>query len=231
MIRNMWGPNASLTMSFCFKGQISYLAETGKTALQFASISGLQKKIRHINYDTGTSAIIVLFKEAGLTSFFKLPLHELFGQSISLNNFFSTSEIATIQQQLLESKCNAERVFALDRFLLSKFNPQGADRIIEEAVSKIKIADGDFRIKKLAKELYISQDAFEKRFRKIIGTTPKQFSHIVKMNSIIANCKPNCNLFDVAFENGYFDQPHFNRDFKNFTGQTPSHFFHSSVYW
>ena len=103
--------------------------------------------------------------------------------------------------------------------------------LISAAISKINAVNGNVRIKELIKEFHISQDAFEKRFRKITGATPKQFSHIVKMNSAIRQYQTVPSFLDMAFENGYYDQPHFNKDFKSFTGQTPTDFFRSASYW
>lgn len=224
-------PTTSFAMSFRFKGQISYLNDTNKTALQFATLAGLQKSTRLINYDADTSAIIVIFKETGLSAFFRQPLHELFGQSISLDNFFSTSEILILQEQLTNCKSNLERIAVLEQFLLSKLIHFSTDKLISAAISKINAVNGNVRIKKLAKEFFISQDAFEKRFRKTIGATPKQFSHIVKMTTAITQHKSVPSFLDMAFENGYYDQPHFNKDFKIFTGQTPTDFFRSTAYW
>ncbi len=224
-------PNTSFAMSFRFKGQISYLNDHHKTPLDFATFSGLQKSARLINYDTDTSAIIVIFKEAGLSAFFKQPLHELFGQSVSLDNFFSVSEISVVQEQLFNSRNDLERIAALEEFLLSKLTHFSTDKLISAAISKINAENGNVRIKELAKELFISQDAFEKRFRKMIGATPKQFAHIVKMNAAISKNKSVPFFLDLAFENGYYDQPHFNNDFKKFTGQTPTDFFRSASFW
>lgn len=224
-------PNTSFAMSFRFKGQISYLNDKYKTSLNFATFSGLQKSARLINYDTDTSAIIVIFKEAGLSAFFKQPLHELFGQSISLDNFFSASEILIVQEQLINSKSDLERIAALEEFLLSKVNHFSTDKLILAAISKINAENGNVRIRELANELFISQDAFEKRFRKIIGATPKQFSHIVKMNTAISQQNSVPFFLDLAFGNGYYDQSHFNNDFKKFTRQTPTDFFRSGSFW
>jgi len=38
-------------------------------------------------------------------------------------------------------------------------------------------------------------------------------------------------LTETAFDAGYFDQPHFNKDFKLFTGQTPTDFLKSPIFW
>lgn len=224
-------PSTSFAMAFNFKGRISYLNNANKKTLPLATISGLQKTTRLINYDTDTSAIIVIFKQTGLTAFLKQPLYELFGQSIALDHFFLASEILNLQEQLFVCKSNVERITILEQFLLSKLIHFNADKLISAAINKINAENGNIRVKELAKEFFISQDAFEKRFRKTTGATPKQFSHILKMNTAIAQHKSVPSFLDIAFENGYYDQPHFNKDFKAFTGQTPTYFFRSTSYW
>lgn len=224
-------PGTSFAMSFLFKGQISYLKDTHKTPLPFATFSGLQKSARLINYDTNTSAIIVLFKETGISAFFKEPLHELFGQSIALDHYFQASEILILQDQLSNCKNHPERIAVLEQFLVSKLTDFSPDKLVSAAIAKINASNGNIRIRELVKEFYLSQDAFEKRFRKITGATPKQFSHIVKMNTAISQHTSAPSFLDIAFENGYYDQSHFNKYFKIFTGLTPSEFFNLSAFW
>src|SRR5690554_1709378 len=154
-ITNKVLPTTSFAMSFRFKGQISYLNDQNKTTLQFANLAGLQKSRRLINYDTDTSAIIILFRETGLSAFFKQPLHELFGQSISLDNFFPTSEILILQEQFAICKRNIERIAALEHFLLSKLIHISTDNLISAAINKINAENGNVKIKELAKEFYI----------------------------------------------------------------------------
>ena len=111
-------------------------------------------------------------------------------------------------------------------------NAQSKDiTAIAAAVEKIYQQRGLTRIKDLVQSLYISQDAFEKRFRKTTGTSPKQFSSIVRMKSIIHQQRHNETLTGLAFDGGYFDQPHFNKEFKIFTGQTPGDFFKTPPRW
>ena len=117
-------------MAFRFKGQISYFNDTTITALHFATFSGIQKSVRHINYDTDSSAIIVIFKETGLHAFFKQQLYELFGQSVCLDKFFSTSEISTLQERMSESKFHSEGIAILEQFLLSKVSHFSIDKLI-----------------------------------------------------------------------------------------------------
>lgn len=224
-------PNTSFAIAFRFRGQISYINDTDKTTLPIATFSGLRKSVRLINYAPKTAALIVLFKETGVSAFFKQPLHELFEESVSLDNFFPQSEISIIEEGLAETENDQTKIAFIEQFLCSKLLCNKPDSLVSEAIAKIYSNNGMIRISELADDLYISQDAFEKRFRKITGATPKQFSSIVKMKSIIRQNPASSSFLDIALENGYYDQPHFNKDFKLFTGQTPTDFFKLTSYW
>ncbi len=58
---------------------------------------------------------------------------------------------------------------------------------MSEAIQKIKLSKGDIKIKELVAGLPISRDPFEKRFRKITGTSPKHFAAITRLKSLIDN--------------------------------------------
>jgi methylphosphotriester-DNA--protein-cysteine methyltransferase len=75
----------------------------------------------------------------------------------------------------------------------------------------------------------MSLDPFEKRFRKVIGATPKQFGDIIRMKALIERRRNQDLLVNTALEAGFFDQSHFIRTFKKFTGKTPRHFFNSDT--
>jgi AraC-like DNA-binding protein len=224
-------PGTSFAMAFRFSGQISYIDETHKTALPVATFSGLRKSVRLINYAPKTSALIVQFCETGIPAFFRQPLHELFEESVSLDTFFPQAEISIIEERLAASASNSERIAVIEAFLCSKLLHHKPDGLVSEAITRIYSCRGMMRISELANGLFISQDAFEKRFRKVTGTTPKQFSAIVKLKSIVGQNPAPASLLDRALDNGYYDQPHFNKDFKLFTGLTPTDFFKSGQYW
>jgi len=224
-------PSTSLAMAFCFKGQVSYQNESQKGVLPFALLTGLQKSARLINYDQDTATLIVMFKETGAAAFCRQPLHELFGQSVGLDNYFKISEITALQYQFRGCNTHSERIALVEHFLLSKLLSYDTDKLILQAADKIRMEKGNIKIKELAALFCLSQDAFEKRFRKVIGTTPKQFAYLIRMNAVIAAQKSSASFLDWAFDSGYYDQSHFIKDFKTYTGLTPSNFFSSASFW
>ena len=218
-------PDTSLVLAFRFKGRLSYTYDGAKNEVPFATLSGIRKSPRLYNYSINTGNILVLFKEAGAAAFFKIPLHQLYDDCVPLDNFLNHQKISMIEEQLAEAKDNAQRIDLVERFLLSELSDYKPDNLILSALQMIHSVKGNIRIKELADSLYISHDAFEKRFRRVAGTSPKQFSSLIRLKSITDGGRQKPNLIELAFDTGYFDQAHFNKDFKLFTGQTPTDFF------
>lgn len=224
-------PSTAAAMALRLRGQTAYVSNDGKTGLPAMAFSGLRKSVRLIHYAPGTVTLVVLFKETGVAAFLKQPLHELFEDSISLDQFIPHSDMVMLEEQLAGADDNKAAVAIAERFLLSKLRAGKPDGLVAEAIRRIYVNNGTGKISTLTSELFISQDAFEKRFRKATGATPKQFSSIVKMKWLIQRTSASPTFLDMALDNGYYDQAHFNKAFKLFTGLTPGDFFASARYW
>lgn len=224
-------PDTAPAMAFRFKGQVCYLENESTLLLPASVITGLRNTVRLIHYQPHTSTMIVQLKAAGATAFFKTPLHELFGQNVSLDHFFHRQSITDIEEQLSAAASHAQRVTLLDQFLLSHLKTPRPDALVLNALQQLHITHGDINIKALAAAHYLSQDAFEKRFRKIMGTTPKQMASIIRMRTLLQQPVTKLSLTHLALEAGYFDQAHFNRSFKQFTGLTPTAFYQAPLFW
>lgn len=224
-------PGSSLVMSFRYKGNVSYIEKDRKSTLPQAVISGMRKNNRIIHYAENSGNFLVLFKEGGAQPFFNEPLFEFYRNTISLNELTNHINVCFVNEQLAEATNNIERIKVVEEFLLRRLSHQKPDLLISKAVDEIYKNKGNIRIKDLANKLHISIDPFEKRFRRTIGTSPKQFSFIIRMKSVLHSDLKQHSLSDLAFNAGYFDQSHFNKDFKLFTGQTPTEFLKSPVFW
>jgi AraC-like DNA-binding protein len=59
-----------------------------------------------------------------------------------------------------------------------------------------------------------------------VGLSPKQLGKVIRLQAalkMLLNQK-NGNLTQVAYESDYYDQAHFIKDFKDFTGINPKEF-------
>jgi AraC-like DNA-binding protein len=224
-------PDTSIIMAFRFKGSVTITQKHKKDTIPGAVLTGLRNSPRDISYAANSATFLIAFNEGGAASFFREPLHELFGTSQSLDNFIKRDKLDEIQDLLSEAENNLQRVAIIEEFLLTQLIKTGEDLLIIHAIKKIKASSGNIRIRQLAASLYISQDPFEKKFRKAVGTSPKQFSNIVRLRSLIDNYSGQESLTAIAYSAGYFDQAHFNKDFKSFTGQTPLQYFTAPQKW
>jgi AraC-like DNA-binding protein len=69
----------------------------------------------------------------------------------------------------------------------------------------------------------VGERYLQQLFQKYIGVSPKFFARIVRFSYIFKVIKDeDPNWADVVYEAGYYDQSHFIRNFKAFTGEDPS---------
>jgi AraC-like DNA-binding protein len=224
-------PDTSLVMTIRYNGLVNRLNGFDKTAIPGFGLSGIRKSVRLYNYTKATTAILVVFRETGAAAFFKEPLHELFERNVSMDHFIRQSRLSILEEQLAAAADHPERIALVNGFLSGLLQDRTPDKLVLAALEQIKTAQGFSRVTDLHKSLYISQDAFEKRFRKIVGATPKQFASIVRMRTLLRKGSQFQSFTQMAFDAGYFDQAHFNKGFKMFTGLTPGEFFKEPVFW
>jgi AraC-like DNA-binding protein len=194
-------------------------------------ITGLRKSHRLMRYAPDTGNVLVLFKEGGLAAFSRIPANELFDITIPAEDFFTKAAAQGLVDAISEAKDNPTRIHRTETFLTQQLRGGGPDPLVNEAVRLIKESKGLIKIKDLAHALYISQDPLEKRFRTQIGSTPKQYSSIIRLRNIIDTWPSYPSLTSASYDAGYFDQSHFIKDFRTFTGESPKDFFRSARFW
>jgi AraC-like DNA-binding protein len=95
---------------------------------------------------------------------------------------------------------------------------------LAEAVRRIEASDGRQPIGDLAEHLEIGERQLQRRFRRAVGLTPKQFSRIRRFRACARNLiaeRPEA-WGRVAVAHGYSDQAHLNREFARLSGRSPT---------
>lgn len=217
-------PSSGLVIGFQYKGQLATIKNNTENKLKSAGITGISDGYKVFKNSPETGTILVYFTEIGFTHFASHPANELFNLSLSLDDIFDKTEISEVEEKLIIATTDKQRIKIVEQFLVSQLKDIQADKLIVEAVKLIYQSHGTIRIKELNEKLFISQSPFEKRFRKVVGTTPKKFASIIRFNSVLDNLSIAKSLTEISYENNFFDQAHFIKDFKQFTGDTPENF-------
>ncbi|MGZ5134896.1 MAG: helix-turn-helix domain-containing protein [Flavitalea sp.] len=217
-------PSPGLVIGFQYKGQLAAIKEKSESKLTSAGITGIADSYKIFRNSANIGTILVYFNEVGFTHFASHPANELFNLSLSLDDIFDKNSVTEVEEKLAIATTDKHRIKIVEQFLVSQLKDIQTDKLIVEAVKLIYQSNGTIRIKELNEKLFISQSPFEKRFRKVVGTTPKKFASIVRFNTVLDNLNNSKSLTEICYENNFFDQAHFIKDFKQFTGATPENF-------
>lgn len=217
-------PSSGLVIGFQYRGQLATVTNSLESKLASAGITGLSDRYKIFRNSAGVGTVLVYFTEVGFSHFASHPAHELFNLSVSLDEIFDRNRVEELEEKLSQAASDKQRIHLVERFLLSQLRDIHTDRLIVEAVKLIYQSRGTIQVKELNERLFISQSPFEKRFRKVVGTTAKKFAAIVRFNAVLNNLHGTKTLTELCYENHFFDQAHFIKNFKQFTGDTPENF-------
>jgi AraC-like DNA-binding protein len=132
-----------------------------------------------------------------------------------------------LHTRLLEIPAWNARLALVEEFLLRQLSFAGKKLervgVMYEIMRDIKKEDFFENITSVASRYGISSRYLQKMFLQYTGLTPKLYTKINRFqNSLKLVVKKDRSLTSIAYDCGYFDQSHFIREFKYFTGLTPS---------
>ncbi|AKU92582.1 Transcriptional regulator, AraC family [Vulgatibacter incomptus] len=214
-------PEAGLIVGFRFSGAATLLGEDLRVPDRV--VTGLRSSVRRMRTSAGGGMVLAKFHTGAAAPFVELGLHELFGATCSLDELFPRDELDEVEDRIALAGDHQDRVAAFEAFLLKR-RCRARDRVALAAARAIQ-ATPSIRVRALADELGLSQDALEKRFRREIGASPKRFASMLRLRSAIDSYGPGESLAQLALDAGYYDQSHFIRDFREATGTAPRRFF------
>ena len=104
-----------------------------------------------------------------------------------------------------------------------------APREIEWSWQRLLTTGGSVPVGSLAEEVGWSRRHLAARFREHVGLPPKALARILRFERAAGRLRAGAGLADAALDSGYYDQAHFNRDFREFAGVTPTEYRVASV--
>jgi AraC-like DNA-binding protein len=168
--------------------------------------------------------IAVHFRPGGGFPFFGVPSCELRDRSVTLDLVWGASA-ANVRDRLRESETPEQRFRILEQTLLDRARGR-FDRHpgVHYALALFDRSNGARPVGDVVQRIGISPRRFVDVFRSEVGLSPKLFCRIRRFNEALRRIEQltDVDWVDVALSCGYFDQAHFNHDFRAFSGLTPS---------
>ncbi|WP_017257776.1 helix-turn-helix domain-containing protein [Pedobacter arcticus] len=170
--------------------------------------------------------VAYFLKPHALVSLFGISAQELTNNPIDLN-LLSHCKTANIQEQLLNATSTTQMLALLNDYLFNLSTKiKVATPLVKYATNKI-VQNPHYKIlREMQNELCITERTFQRMFERDIGTSPNQYRRICQFNNAFQqlNRKRTKNLTEITFQNGYADQSHFIRTFREFTNLTPTEY-------
>jgi AraC-like DNA-binding protein len=152
-----------------------------------------------------------------------VPMHELFNRVVPLDDVLDTG---TLLEELAEADGWEARFARLDAELARRLEAAPAPHpAVRAAYDRLAATRGAIPVGVLAEEIGWSRRHLAARFREDVGVSPKALARLLRFEHALellgARERTPGSLADVAYASGYYDQAHFNRDFRAFAGVTP----------
>ena len=176
-----------------------------------------------VEHDGFQQGIEVHLTPLGARAVFGLPMHELTNRVVELDDLLGRPGEELIER-LWDARSWERRFSVLDEAIAARV--ERAPRPESElawAWGRMRSSAGRARVGGLAEELGWSHRRLIERFREGIGLAPKTLGRVLRFERVsrLLQQVEEPRLAEVAFDCGYFDQAHLNRDFRQFAGTTP----------
>ncbi|HEX7902985.1 MAG TPA: helix-turn-helix domain-containing protein [Chitinophagaceae bacterium] len=181
--------------------------------------------------NSNTTIIVYFFKPFALAGIFNIPAAKLIEAPVDLSNW-SPHKTNALRTQLIYAGSTPRKIEVLDNLLIHQLQQHNKEcEIIKYATDQIMYDPGTEILSAILNKLNLTERTFQRVFKKYVGVTPNQYRRICQFQLSFAQLRSKefNKLTDVAYDNGFADQSHFIRSFREFTQITPNNYLRSGL--
>jgi len=217
-------PDGHAGMVFCYREPF---AQSDQTLLPASFVYGQISRFHDLLSGIQTGMLVVVLQPYALHLLTGIPAQQLTDQLVSMPLIFGSAGQA-LEDALLVAPDYQRRLQLITRFLISRLQQRSAnaDSMIMQALPFIYQSKGWMQVTELCTALHVTERQLERKFREQIGLRPKQFLRTIRFRQLLKALqqRPAPTLTQLAHDAGYYDQPHFNREFRLLAGITPKEY-------
>ncbi len=167
--------------------------------------------------------LVVVFQPYAARLFFRQPLSSFQGENITIEDI-EDKALTELANKIADTEDSFRCINLIEQFLLHRLvvcTDYNIDRlsVVIQGINLNPYLD----ICNLANTACLSTKQFTRIFTEYIGTSPKTFLRIIRVQRTLFLLQQNAqhNFARMAYSCGFSDQSHMIREFKLFTGYTP----------
>jgi hypothetical protein len=169
----------------------------------------------------------IRFYPYGFANFVNEPIKNLANKEIPIALLFEEKIAKELEQKIIRATNVKQRIEIIESFLLERLNDKSnVENIVKTTVNALLSTNGNAPIKTIHKKDLSKRRQLERKFAKQIGVSPKQLGKVIRLQTALKMLlnKEEGSLTHIVYESQYYDQVHFIKGFKEFTGASPTAF-------
>lgn len=215
------------------RGAAELVLPTGAPSLVFsvddigtcaALIAGPHSRPITLDTSRGFVAVGVRFRTGGAFPIVQTPSDELHNQIVRLEDIWG-GEGRCLEEALWEARTADEQFAVIERALWRRLSRAPARHPgVAYALRAIDRSRGNCKVGELADDVGMSSRRLAQLFEREVGLSPKLCCRMRRFVEALRLIESSAQLdwAEIALACGYYDQAHFNHDFRAFCGMEPS---------
>lgn len=166
----------------------------------------------------------VIFHPGAAAAFFRERFDRLANTCIDMEDFFGM-EAGRLRERLLEAGDAQARLRTLHAWLLARAErAMPRSGVLTHAIALLDSTPEVQRIDRLAQDCGLSPRRMSALFNEHVGLAPKRYARLQRFHRVVglAHRRRSIDWAGVAADCGFHDQPHLVREFRAFSGLTPT---------
>ncbi len=203
-------------------------AGTGIAAVDYADgvVITVPTRAMEFSYPAETRSVGVHFKAWGTAPFLPGPAAELCDLPVTLEDVWGRPSVAELRDRLATAAGPHEMLMLLEDQLMRLLSETAGMGLVRHTSSVIAAASGAVAIGDLSVAAGVSSTHLARRFKEVVGVTPKRLARTWRFTSTVLTMDPAgpVDWLELGGRVGYYDQAHFINEFRTFTGMTPTRY-------
>jgi AraC-like DNA-binding protein len=198
---------------------------TSPVVLREGWFMGLWTRRFAIEHNPPARVVGVHFKPWGVAPFVDLPLTEMQNRAVPVDAVWGRS-VDRLRDRLAAAPSAGDMLQVMESELRSRLitAPPSGFQLVDHVAGRVEASWGAVRVGTLTEAAGVSSNHLAAQFKAYVGLTPKLVARIYRFARVLLTVDAQrpvdwARLADAA---GYFDQAHFSKEFRDFTGLTPS---------
>ena len=221
-------PGGRIEMIFNFGDIVNWIDSQNNASMKSAMgayLLGPRYRPFFVEHEGDVHLLGVRFRHGGFAALTKMPLTTLMNVLVSADHVFG-NEINSLASRLTACDEEAPMIVLIEDFLTKRIAHDAEIQQSLKLISSVKnTATICSNVDTISEHTGIHYKKLERIFTRYTGYNPKSFSRVIRFYKAAKQLRQDSSaLTGIGLNNGYYDQPHFIRDFKAFTGKCPTRF-------